>query len=76
MSKWRMFSRAPNFEYNLRFENRECYSGAVVVGDEVLLGAMPIEDMNRIVVPPLRRVMVNPFLPNFAEGPVKGFSVE
>jgi len=29
-----------------------------------------------VVVPPLRRVMVNPLHPNFAEGPVKGFSVE
>jgi clan AA aspartic protease len=60
----------------VRFENRECYSGAVVLGDEVLLGAVPMEDMDLVVVPPLRRVMVNPLHPNFAEGPVKGFSVE
>ena len=60
----------------VRFENREYYSGAVVLGDEVLLGAVPMEDMDLVVVPPLRRVMVNPLHPNFAEGPVKGFSVE
>ena len=57
----------------VRFENRECYVGAVVLGDEVLLGAVPMEDMDLIVAPPLRRVMVNPLHPNFAEGPAKGF---
>ena len=59
----------------VRFENRECYSGAVVLGDEVLLGSVPMEDMDLVVVPPLRRVMVNPLHPNFAEGPAKEFSV-
>ena len=60
----------------IRFENRECYAGAVVLGDEVLLGAVPLEDMDLVVVPPLRRVMVNPLHPNFAEGPVKGFQID
>jgi clan AA aspartic protease len=55
----------------IRFENRECYVGAVVLGDEVLLGAVPMEDMDLVVAPPLRRVIVNPLHPNFAEGPVK-----
>ncbi len=53
------------------FENRECYVGAVVLGDEVLLGAVPMEDMDLVVSPPLRRVVVNPLHPNFAEGPAK-----
>lgn len=56
----------------VKFENRECYVGAVVLGDEVLLGAVPMEDMDLVVVPPLRRVAVNPLHPNFAEGPAKG----
>jgi clan AA aspartic protease len=56
----------------IRFENRECYVGAVVHGDEVLLGAVPMEDMDLVVAPPLRRVIVNPLHPNFAEGPAKG----
>jgi clan AA aspartic protease len=51
----------------IRFENRECYVGAVVLGDEVLLGAVPGEDMDLVVSPPLRRVIVNPLHPNFAE---------
>jgi clan AA aspartic protease len=59
----------------VRFSNRECYVGAVVLGDEVLLGAVPMEDMDLVVVPPLRRVIVNPLHPNFAEGPAKGYFV-
>ncbi len=58
----------------IQFENRECYVGAVVLGDEVLLGAVPMEDMDLVVAPPLRRVVVNPLHPNFAEGPAKGYS--
>lgn len=57
----------------VRFENRECYVGGVVLGDEVLLGSVPMEDMDLVVSPPLRRVIVNPLHPNFAEGPAKGF---
>ncbi len=60
----------------IRFENRECYVGAVVLGDEVLLGAVPMEDMDLVVSPPLRRVIVNPLHPNFAEGPAKGHRTE
>jgi clan AA aspartic protease len=57
----------------IKFQNRECYVGAVVLGDEVLLGAVPMEDMDLVVSPPLRQVVVNPLHPNFAEGPVKGY---
>jgi clan AA aspartic protease len=55
----------------IRFENRECYVGAVVIGDDVLLGAVPMEDMDLVVVPAARRVTVNPLHPDFAAGPVK-----
>ena len=27
------------------FENRNCFVGALVLGDEVLLGVVPMEDM-------------------------------
>ena len=56
----------------IRFENRTCFVGAIVLGDEVLLGAVPMEDMDLVVVPATRRVVVNPQHPNFAAGPVKG----
>jgi clan AA aspartic protease len=60
----------------VRFENRECYVGGVVLGNEVLLGAVPMEDMDLVVSPPLRRVIVNPLHPDFAEGPAKGYQLE
>jgi clan AA aspartic protease len=56
---------------HVRFQNRECYVGAVVLGDEVLLGAVPMEDMDLVVIPSERRVAVNPLNPNFAAGLVK-----
>lgn len=55
----------------VQFENRECYVGAVVLGDEVLLGAVPMEDMDLVVIPSVRRLVVNPLHPNFAAGPAK-----
>jgi hypothetical protein len=59
----------------IRFGNRECYAGAVVLGDEVLLGAVPMEDMDLVVVPSDRRVVANPLNPNFAAGLAKGLKL-
>src|SRR5215467_9791858 len=47
------------------FENRSCFVGALVLGDEVLLGAVPMEDMDLIVSPSHRKLAVNPQSPNF-----------
>ena len=55
----------------VQFGNRECYVGAVILGDEVLLGAVPMEDMDLVVVPSARKVVPNPLHPNFAAGPAK-----
>ena len=55
----------------IRFDNRGCYVGAIVLGDEVLLGAIPMEDMDLVVLPKERRIAVNPLNPNFAVGKVK-----
>jgi len=60
---------------HVTFANRECYVGAVVLGDEVLLGAVPMEDMDLVVVPTDRKVIPNPLNPNFAAGVAKGFQV-
>jgi clan AA aspartic protease len=54
-----------------RFKNRVAYVGAIVMGDEVLLGAIPMEDMDLVVIPQKREVMVNPFSPNFASAKAK-----
>ncbi len=56
---------------HIRFENRSCYVGAIVRGDEVLLGAIPMEDMDLVVIPPERHIAVNPLNPNYAAGLAK-----
>ena len=50
----------------LRFKNRTGFVGALVLGDEVLLGAIPMEEMD--VNPRVRTVDVNPDSPNIATG--------
>ena len=54
-----------------RFQNRVAYVGAIVMGDEVLLGAIPMEDMDLVVLPQRREVIVNPLNPNFASAKAK-----
>ena len=46
------------------FENRFCFVGALVIGDETLLGAVPMEDMDLVVHPATQRLMPNPLHPN------------
>ena len=53
------------------FENRFCYVGALVMGDEVLLGAVPMEDMDLVLAPAPRQVTVNPSSPNIPHARVK-----
>jgi len=49
-----------------RFKNRSAFVGAIVMGDQVLLGAIPMEDMDLVVTPQDRRVDVNPLSPDIA----------
>ena len=49
-----------------RFKNRAAYVGAIVMGDQVLLGAISMEDMDLVVIPQDRRVDVNPLSPEIA----------
>ena len=46
------------------FGDRFCYVGALVLGDEVLLGAVPMEDMDLVVNPGRREITVDPASPN------------
>lgn len=55
----------------VRFASRRCFVGAMVLGDEVLLGAIPMEDMDLVVHPQTRRVTVHPDRPNLAAGIAK-----
>lgn len=48
----------------VRFGNRTCFVGALVMGNEVLLGAVPMEDMDLVVNPRLGTVTVNPANPD------------
>ncbi|MBM3334694.1 clan AA aspartic protease [Candidatus Sumerlaeota bacterium] len=43
---------------------RSCYGGALVLGDRVLLGAIPMEDMDLVLSPTRQQVTVNPESPN------------
>ena len=55
----------------LRYENRIGFAGALVMGDEPLLGVIPMEDMDLVVVPRTRQVIVNPLSPNVASSVAK-----
>jgi clan AA aspartic protease len=50
----------------IRFKNRVGFTGALVLGDQVLLGAIPMEDMDLVVIPRDRSIDVNPASPNVA----------
>ena len=50
----------------LRYRNRVGFAGALVIGDEPLLGVIPMEDMDLVIVPRTRQVIVNPLNPNMA----------
>jgi clan AA aspartic protease len=55
----------------IRFRNRVGFVGALVMGNQVLLGAIPMEDMDLVVVPGTRSLEVNPSSPNIATSVVK-----
>lgn len=44
--------------------NRSCFTGAMVLGNQTLLGAIPMEDMDLVVLPSTRQVVPNPLSPN------------
>ena len=50
----------------VRFKNRIGFGGAIVMGDQVLLGVIPMEDMDLVIHPKARTVDVNPANPNVA----------
>jgi clan AA aspartic protease len=50
----------------IHFKNRSGFTGALVMGDQVLFGVIPMEDMDLVVVPGTRTMDVNPASPNVA----------
>lgn len=55
----------------LHFKNRIGFAGALVMGDQVLLGAIPMEDMDLVIIPKTRTLDVNPDSPNIATSMAK-----
>lgn len=49
----------------VHFEDRQAFVGALVMGDEVLLGAVAMEDMNVSINPRAKKLIVN-------DGPMPG----
>ncbi len=56
------------------FGKRFCYVGALVLGDEVLLGAVPMEDMDLVINPSRRELTVDPLSPNIPHARVKSLT--
>ena len=50
-------------------------TGALVLGDEILLGAVPMEDMDLVVSPATRSVTVNPASPNVPSSTAKQIAI-
>ena len=55
----------------IRFKNRVGFVGALVMGDEALLGAIPMEDMDLVIIPSKRVLDVNPDSPNIPHSTAK-----
>ena len=55
----------------IKFANRTCFTGALVIGESVLMGAIPMEDMDLVVPPSGQTVTVNPRSPNIPSALVK-----
>ena len=55
----------------IRFQRRTCFTGALVIGESVLLGAVPMEDMDLVVEPSRQTITVNPKSPNIPSAVVK-----
>jgi clan AA aspartic protease len=57
----------------LSFGKRHSFGGAFVIGDEVLVGAIALQDLDLIVVPALETVTVHPASPHAARGVALGY---
>jgi clan AA aspartic protease len=59
----------------IRFKNRVGFTGALVMGDQVLLGAIPMEDMDLVIIPKTREIDVNPRSPDIATSRAQSLQV-
>ncbi len=56
----------------ITFSGRKCLTGALVLGDEALLGAIPMEDMDLVIHPARLTLTINPNSPNIPMSTAKG----
>jgi clan AA aspartic protease len=56
----------------LSFGKRHSFGGAFVVGDDVLVGAIALQDLDLIVIPALETISVRPVSPHIARGVARG----
>jgi clan AA aspartic protease len=56
----------------IKFSNRQCLVGALVMGEQALLGAIPMEDMDVVIHPSRLTLTVNPNSPNIASSMAMG----
>ncbi len=56
--------------------NRTGFTGALVLGDEALIGAIPMEDMDLVVAPSTQQLIANPNSPNVPTSTAKGIRIE
>ena len=55
----------------VQFETRSTFVGAMVIRDEVLLGAIPMEDLDVVLHPATQSLQINRESPNMALSKVK-----
>jgi len=55
----------------VNFENRTCFTGALILGDSVLMGCVPMEDMDLVLNPTRQTITTNPDSPNIPHALVK-----
>ena len=55
----------------VRFKNRVGFTGAIVIGDQVLVGAIPMEELDLVVIPRTQTLDVNPASPDMPSSIVK-----
>ncbi|MBU1262715.1 clan AA aspartic protease [bacterium] len=55
----------------INFERRTCFTGALILGDSVLMGCVPMEDMDLVLNPTRQTITTNPASPNIPHALVK-----
>ena len=59
----------------IRFKTRVGLTGALVMGDQVLFGAIPMEDMDLVVIPNTGELDVNPRSPHIGTSIAKKLEI-